>query len=839
MSFKISIITPLHEIMPSYFKACAASMKSQTFGLENIEWIVVIHNSSDENAAEVSSMLEGLPSVRVIRLNNDKHTPSSPRNAGLDAATGDYVGFLDGDDSFLPECVERVLGYITKHKAQAAVFRREYELEDKDGIPVTEIVLWNQLYEEILVEKGRNWDGEKIFSGLFGMVTSKFYDRRFLEENGIRFDESVPFGEDYLFNLNVYARLDSVVYLPQFIRYHYLINKGSLVQSSVKDGPALTAYAKGYAKIFEAGLNAGFYMNAIISRLCVVLARFMSGNNRLTLADRIEIKRILEPYIMLTRMMTPNKVYSAKTVKESYIIPRDVILNPERWAEEGTALLAEVSYHAPHSTYDMSRILSRILEANQSTDIGQFYCFSDIMTLKGFRSRIPLTEYSNYEPLFKLTSRIGEKNIFTSEELASYVLYLDDAEDLSVFPVTRTQVQRYARMYMRAWEGHNVIFLGESFPKVFMGNDGIPANTLHGTVISALYAMPDALPRIRMTSPKEILFPKEICSSMYAKALFALRDKDADIISAPSCCDIADFFEVIEHEHEQLCYDIEHAVVSAGEGTMVSDTSFAPAPERADELRRIFAEGFKGFARKVWPKLERVNTKFTDVHDVYTEMLRYYVGSDVVCENKYFEVSGLILGEWQQDRNAFLLSGSEAFCEFLPEGSGETLLSDELSEGMSCELVITTGSGLCRFRTGRVIRIVSADSGKVYFTVPLNAEDMKFSSAAQRISNALGVRIPDFAYYHDNHRTVLIIEPYDVNDAETVMKADTENLKRIAGLEGAVDIMYGAPQTHSLYRDVTRYKNQLAMGCAQPVHKLCTEPQRKFFASQLIATEVM
>ena len=78
-----------------------------------------------------------------------------------------------------------------------------------------------------------------------------------------------------------------------------------------------------------------------------------------------------------------------------------------------------------------------------------------------------------------------------------------------------------------------------------------------------------------------------------------------------------------------------------------------------------------------------------------------------------------------------------------------------------------------------------------------------------------------------------------MNDAETVMKADTENLKSIAGLEGAVDIMYGAPQTHSLYRDVTRYKNQLAMGCAQPVHKLCTEPQRKFFASQLIATEVM
>ena len=61
----------------------------------------------------------------------------------------------------------------------------------------------NQMQEEILIDR-EHWDDEKMFSGLCGMVTSRIYDRVFLEQHGITFDESVLFGEDYLFNLTVY-----------------------------------------------------------------------------------------------------------------------------------------------------------------------------------------------------------------------------------------------------------------------------------------------------------------------------------------------------------------------------------------------------------------------------------------------------------------------------------------------------------------------------------------------------------------------------------------------------------------------------------------------------------
>ena len=69
-------------------------------------------------------MLDGLDHVIVMELDNDRHTPSSPRNAGLAVASGDYVGFLDADDSFTPRCIEVVLESIKRNRAQIAVFRR-------------------------------------------------------------------------------------------------------------------------------------------------------------------------------------------------------------------------------------------------------------------------------------------------------------------------------------------------------------------------------------------------------------------------------------------------------------------------------------------------------------------------------------------------------------------------------------------------------------------------------------------------------------------------------------------------------------------------------------------
>ena len=88
----------------------------------------------------VEDMIGGYQNVKIHILNNNNHTPSAPRNYGLELATAPYIAFLDADDSFTPRCLRDALFHIKKNNTQMVWFRREYELESKENIPVTEIV---------------------------------------------------------------------------------------------------------------------------------------------------------------------------------------------------------------------------------------------------------------------------------------------------------------------------------------------------------------------------------------------------------------------------------------------------------------------------------------------------------------------------------------------------------------------------------------------------------------------------------------------------------------------------------------------------------------------------
>ena len=94
------------------FDGCVNSMLEQTLGFENIEWVITLHNCKAEHIDRVREKLGNYDNVILDVLNNDCHTAASPRNNGLKLATSDYVAFLDGDDKFRPDALERLVGYF-------------------------------------------------------------------------------------------------------------------------------------------------------------------------------------------------------------------------------------------------------------------------------------------------------------------------------------------------------------------------------------------------------------------------------------------------------------------------------------------------------------------------------------------------------------------------------------------------------------------------------------------------------------------------------------------------------------------------------------------------------
>lgn len=101
--YKVSVITPFHNVDMGMFAKCADSMRRQTIGFENVQWVIVAHNCQPHCLPLLTEMFAGDGNVVIRELNDGRHSPAPPRNYGLQFVTGPYVGFLDGDDSDLFE----------------------------------------------------------------------------------------------------------------------------------------------------------------------------------------------------------------------------------------------------------------------------------------------------------------------------------------------------------------------------------------------------------------------------------------------------------------------------------------------------------------------------------------------------------------------------------------------------------------------------------------------------------------------------------------------------------------------------------------------------------------
>ena len=184
--YQVSVVTPFHNVDMSMFEKCAESMRAQTIGFEHIEWIIVVHNSEPHYMPVLTEMFKDDKNVILKELRDGMHTPATPRNHGMHLVTGPYMGFLDADDSYTPECLEVAIREMQETKSQVVTFRREYELEKESLHPHTETVLWNQTEWRIVMDR-KDFQQDKMFSGLWPFSTSRLFDTEFLFKNDLFF----------------------------------------------------------------------------------------------------------------------------------------------------------------------------------------------------------------------------------------------------------------------------------------------------------------------------------------------------------------------------------------------------------------------------------------------------------------------------------------------------------------------------------------------------------------------------------------------------------------------------------------------------------------------------
>jgi len=115
----ISIIIPIYKV-EDYIRCCIDSILSQTY--KNLE-IILVDDGSPDNCGSVCEEYS-LKDKRIKVIYKKNGGLSSARNAGLDIASGEYIGFVDSDDWIENDMYESLYNAIIFHKADISVCGR-------------------------------------------------------------------------------------------------------------------------------------------------------------------------------------------------------------------------------------------------------------------------------------------------------------------------------------------------------------------------------------------------------------------------------------------------------------------------------------------------------------------------------------------------------------------------------------------------------------------------------------------------------------------------------------------------------------------------------------------
>ena len=200
----LSYVIPLYNCR-DYISPCLNGLL-QVLPMHDFEVILVDDGSTDDCPEICEEFTKQYPNVRYFRQQNDG--PATARNKGLEAARGDYVWFVDADDSIVPQIVNTLQAVVAEHPNVDLVsfgYISEYPDRDETTMMTPKKITCNGL--EFLQKKE---------GGAF--LWNNVYRRSSVGEH--RFINGVRHIEDFCFNHQTVIDFKKVVVLPD-IGYRY------------------------------------------------------------------------------------------------------------------------------------------------------------------------------------------------------------------------------------------------------------------------------------------------------------------------------------------------------------------------------------------------------------------------------------------------------------------------------------------------------------------------------------------------------------------------------------------------------------------------------------------
>ncbi len=280
MKRKLSIIVPIYNV-EAYLEECVNSLIGQTY--QNLEIILVNDGSTDRCGEICDQFSRKYSNIKVVHQSN-KGLPHA-RNAGLDIATGDYIGFIDSDDTIHRDMYQTLISAAEQTSADMAVCN--CSIFNKNGVKA--------ISQRFGAKTMAYADGEGLqwYDYAMDSACTKVYKHEIIKNFELRFeDKSIVAQEDFWFLIRYCSHISRIVSVPDAF-YQYRERGSSISRSSIdKD---ITQRCITFIELTEQYLKTvGRYSSEFLEHMTLNL--MYASINQFSRPSLKEIRRTVEKF---------------------------------------------------------------------------------------------------------------------------------------------------------------------------------------------------------------------------------------------------------------------------------------------------------------------------------------------------------------------------------------------------------------------------------------------------------------------------------------------------------------------------------------------------------------
>lgn len=208
-----SIIVPVYNVK-EYLEKCLESVLSQSF--QDFECILIDDGSKDGSAQICDALAAQDKRIRVVHKENEG--VAIARNTGIRMARGDFLMFLDSDDTFSLDLLEMSASKLKQTNSDILVFG--YQRVKDNGMSI---------YQSL---PGENCSITSLLNDRYDLsflLWNKIYAKKLFDGIDLERLKGITFSEDSILTIDLLSKSDKICFLP-IIGYNYLCRENSATQ---------------------------------------------------------------------------------------------------------------------------------------------------------------------------------------------------------------------------------------------------------------------------------------------------------------------------------------------------------------------------------------------------------------------------------------------------------------------------------------------------------------------------------------------------------------------------------------------------------------------------------